>query len=91
MSHHDDDNTEQLLIDAMRSTMAVAWGYLWHITTSDNRVVGARRLLLEMIEASGITPEEFHDIKRYGIQQAKQDGCAVKLAEAEFEAFRGGL
>lgn len=71
-----------MLIDAMRSTMAVAWGYLWHITTSDKRVNGARKMLLEMIQASGITSEEFREIKRYGIQQAKNDGCVSPVAEA---------
>lgn len=83
----DDDNTEALLIDCMRSTMAVAWGYLWHITTFDQRVNGARKMLLDMIEASGLTPEEFHEIKRYGIQQAKADGCVAPL----HEAVRGDL
>lgn len=83
----DDDNTEAVLIDCMRSTMAVAWGYLWHITTFDKRVNGARKMLLDMIEASGLTPEEFHEIKRYGIQQAKADGCTAPL----HEAVRGDL
>lgn len=75
------DNTEEMLIDAMRSTMAVAWGYLWHITTSDKRVIGARHMLLDMIEASGLTPEEFHQIKTYGLHTAKAEGCVANMHE----------
>lgn len=79
-----DDNTEEMLIDCMRSTMAVAWGYLWHITTSDKRVIGARKMLLDMIEASGLTPEEFHKIKTYGIHTAKAEGCVANMSETNW-------
>lgn len=78
------DNTEEMLIDAMRSTMAVAWGYLWHITTSDKRVIGARHMLLDMIEASGLSPEEFHKIKTYGIHTAKAEGCVANMRETNW-------
>ena len=76
-----EDNTESMLIDAMRSTMAVAWGYLWHITTTDKRINGARNMLRDMIQASSLGPLEFQDIRRYGIQQAKADGCEVDSRE----------
>lgn len=79
-----DDNTEELLIDAMRSTMAVAYGYLWHITTSDKRVNGARKMLMQMIQASGLTEEKFRKVLKYGIQQAKNDGCILSARETNW-------
>ena len=36
---------EGMELDALKSAAAIAWGWLWHVTTEDDRVTTARHLL----------------------------------------------
>lgn len=63
-----------------RKQMATAWGWLWHVTTGDERVKSARRLLGNML------PRE---LKRYGIETAKAEGAQVNEREIEAAMLRG--
>ena len=58
---------DDVQLDACKSAAAIAWGWLWHVTTTDDRVKAARHLLGQMLDK---------DLKRYGIQTAKADGGA---------------
>ena len=61
-------------LDALKSSAAIAWGWLWHVTTADDRVKTARHLLGQMLDK---------DLKRYGIQTAKAEGAQVNVQEIE--------
>jgi len=65
---------------AAKSTAAIAWGWLWHVTTADDRVKTARHLLGQMLDK---------DLKRYGIQTAKAEGAQVNAQEIEAAMLRG--
>lgn len=67
-------------LDAAKSTAAIAWGWLWHVTTADDRVKTARHLLARMLDK---------DLKRYGIQTAKAEGAHVNVQEIEASMLRG--
>jgi len=67
-------------LDATKSTAAIAWGWLWHVTTADDRVKAARHLLGQMLDK---------DLKRYGIQTAKAEGAQVNVQEIEAAMLRG--
>ena len=56
---------EGMELDALKSAAAIAWGWLWHVTTEDDRVKTARHLLGQFLN---------QDMKRYGIQTAKDEG-----------------
>ncbi|MFA7557200.1 MAG: hypothetical protein WCZ20_05305 [Hydrogenophaga sp.] len=56
--------SDDLQLDAVKSTAAIAWGWLWHVTTADDRVNTARDLLEQMLDK---------DLRRYGIQTAKAE------------------
>lgn len=66
--------------DALTSAAAIAWGWLWHVTTEDDRVKTARHLLGQFLS---------HDMKRYGIQTAKDEGAQVNVQEIEAAMLRG--
>ena len=67
-------------LDAAKSTAAIAWGWLWHVTTADDRVKAARHLLGQMLDK---------DLKRYGIQTAKAEGAQVNVQDIEAAMLRG--
>lgn len=69
-----------LELDAAKSTAAIAWGWLWHVTTADDRVKNARHLLGQMLDK---------DLKRYGIQTAKAEGAQVNVHEIGAAMLRG--
>lgn len=69
-------------LDALKSAAAIAWGWLWHVTTSDDRVMTARDLLGQFLS---------RDLKRYGIQTAKDEGAHVNVHEIEAAMIRGGF
>ena len=69
-------------LDAAKSTAAIAWGWLWHVTTADDRVKAARHLLGQMLDK---------DLKRYGIQTAKAEGAQVNVQEIEAAMLRGAF
>jgi hypothetical protein len=66
--------------DALTSAAAIAWGWLWHVTTEDDRVKTARHLLGQFLS---------HDMKRYGIQTAMDEGARVNVQEIEAAMLRG--
>ena len=66
--------------DALTSAAAIAWGWLWHVTTEDDQVKTARHLLGQFLS---------HDMKRYGIQTAKDEGAQVDVQEIEAAMLRG--
>ena len=73
--------TEMLgALDAAKSAAAIAWGWLWHVTTADDRVKTARHMLGQMLDK---------DLKRYGIQTAKAEGAQVNVQEIEAAMLRG--
>ena len=76
------DTAVQMLasFDAAKSTAAIAWGWLWHVTTADDRLKTARHLLGQMLDK---------DLKRYGIQTAKAEGAQVNVQEIEAAMLRG--
>jgi hypothetical protein len=53
-------------MDEKEKAMALAYGWLWHVTTQDERIWKARWHLLDTL------PE---DIKRWGIEEAKRQGA----------------
>lgn len=57
-----------LHVDAVLSTAAIAYGWLWHIPTEDRNVRHARNTLGEALTDG---------LKAYGIQAAKDDGAQV--------------
>ena len=61
---------EGMELDALKSSAAIAWGWLWHVTTEDDRVKTARHLLGQFLS---------RDMKRYGIQTAKDEGAQVNV------------
>jgi hypothetical protein len=65
--------------DALQQAAAIAWGWLWHVTTSDDRVMTARDLLGQYLD---------QDSKRYGIQTAKAEGAQVNVHEIEAAMMR---
>lgn len=71
---------EDVQLDAAKSAAAIAWGWLWHVTTADDRVKTARHLLGQMLDK---------DLKRYGIQTAKAEGAQVNVQEIEAAMLRG--
>ena len=71
---------EAMQLDAAISAMAIAWGWLWHVTTEDDRVKTARHLLGQFLN---------RDMKRYGIQTAKDEGAQVNVQEIEAAMLRG--
>ena len=71
---------EGLELDALKSSAAIAWGWLWHVTTEDDRVGTARNLLGQFLS---------RDMKRYGIQTAKDEGAQVNVQEIEAAMLRG--
>lgn len=71
--------SDNLQLDAAKSTAAIAWGWLWHATTADDRVKTARHLLRQMLDK---------DLKRYGIQTAKTEGAQVDVQEIEAALLR---
>lgn len=73
---------EGMELDALKSAAAIAWGWLWHVTTSDDRVMTARDLLGQFLS---------RDLKRYGIQTAKDEGAQVNVHEIEAAMIRGGF
>jgi hypothetical protein len=66
--------------DALQQAAAVAWGWLWHVATSDDRVMTARDLLGQFLDQG---------LKRYGIQTAKAEGAQVNVHEIEAAMMRG--
>ena len=70
---------ESMELDAVKSAAAIAWGWLWHVTTNDVRVQTARHLLGDFLS---------HDMKRYGIQTAKDKGAQVNVSEIEAAMLR---
>ena len=73
-------DSQSLEMDAVKSTTAIAWGWLWHVTTADDRVIAARRLIGESLT---------RDMKRYGIQTAKSEGAKINVQEIESAMLRG--
>jgi hypothetical protein len=71
---------DDVQLDAAKSTAAIAWGWLWHVTTADDRLKTARHLLGQMLDK---------DLKRYGIQTAKAEGAQVNVQEIEAAMLRG--
>ena len=71
---------EAMQLDAAISAMAIAWGWLWHVTTEDDRVKTARHLLGQFLN---------RDMKRYGIKTAKDEGAQVNVQEIEAAMLRG--
>lgn len=71
---------EGMELDAIKSSAAIAWGWLWHVTTEDGRVTTARELLGQFLS---------RDMKRYGIQTAKAEGAHVNMQEIEAAMLRG--
>jgi hypothetical protein len=71
---------EAMQLDATISAIAIAWGWLWHVTTEDDRVKTARHLLGQFLN---------QDMKRYGIQTAKDEGAQVNVHEIEAAMLRG--
>ena len=71
---------EGMELDALKSSAAIAWGWLWHVTTADDRVKTARHLLGQMLDK---------DLKRYGIQTAKAEGAQVNVQGIEAAMLRG--
>jgi hypothetical protein len=53
-------------IDALKSTMAVSWGYLWHVATDDPRVHTARSLLGDALT---------NELRVYGRYTAENEGA----------------
>jgi len=74
------NGSEDVQLDAAKSAAAIAWGWLWHVTTADDRVKTARHLLGQMLDK---------DLKRYGIQTAKAEGAHVNVHEIEAAMLRG--
>lgn len=70
---------DDVQLDAVKSTAAIAWGWLWHVTTADDRVKTARHLLGQMLDK---------DLKRYGIQNAKDEGAQVNVQEIKAVMLR---
>jgi hypothetical protein len=66
--------------DALQQAAAIAWGWLWHVNTSDDRVMTARDLLGQYLDQG---------LKRYGIQTAKAEGAQVDVHEIEAAMMRG--
>ena len=71
---------EGMELDALKSAAAIAWGWLWHVTTEDDRVKTARHGLGQFLS---------RDMKRYGIQTAKDEGAQVNVQEIEAAMLRG--
>ena len=71
---------EWMELDALKSGAAIAWGWLWHVTTEDDRVKTARHLLGQFLS---------QDMKRHGIQTAKDEGAQVNVKEIEAAMLRG--
>lgn len=71
---------EGMELDALKSSASIAWGWLWHVTTEDDRVKTARHLLGQFLS---------RDMKRYGIQTAKDEGAQVNVQEIEAAMLRG--
>lgn len=65
---------EKLLTDSIKSSAATAYGWLWHVTTSDQRVQTARHMLRHMLDARH---------RQYGINQAKIEGATNRLQRDE--------
>lgn len=65
---------EGMELDALKSAVAIAWGWLWHVTTADDRVMTARDVIGQLLS---------RDLKRYGIQTAKDEGAQVNVHEIE--------
>lgn len=80
MDLNDRERDYELQLDVVKSTAAIAWGWLWHVTMADDRVKAARHLLGEMLDK---------DLKRYGIQTAKAEGAQVGVQEIEAAMLRG--
>ncbi len=74
-----DDNTETQLADDIRNTIAIAYGYLWHVNTRDTKVHAARKMLRQMLLSNAGSVEEFSRLQKYGIDQAKLDGCVFNI------------
>lgn len=68
--------------DTLKSASAIAWGWLWHVTTGDDRIQTARHLLGQMLT---------HELKGYGIRTAKAEGARVNVGEIEAALLRGAL
>ena len=73
---------EGMELDALKSAAAIAWGWLWHVTTEDDRVTTPRHLLGQFLS---------RDMKRYGIQTSKDEGAQVNVHEIEAAMLRGEL
>lgn len=58
----------------------LAYGWLWHVTTSDHRVHAARKALLSRLS---------RDDQRAGIRAAREAGAAVDTAALEAAMNRG--
>lgn len=69
-----------LQLDAVLSTAAIAYGWLWHLTTNDPRVISARHLLRGLLS---------RDLLAYGIRTAKAEGARVDIEEIEALLLRG--
>jgi hypothetical protein len=59
--------------------VAVAWGSLWHVDITHERVQTAKDLLGRMLSS---------DLKRFGIQTAKAGGAKVSVEEIEAAMWR---
>lgn len=76
MNNH---NTEAQLADDIRNTIALAYGCLWHVNTRDTKVHAARKMLRQMLLSNAVSAEEFSHLQKYGIDQAKLDGCVFNI------------
>lgn len=59
-------------MDAHTTSIAFAYGLLWHVVTPDPRVNRARRMLMERLT---------HSQRGLGIQLAKDAGCLITMRE----------
>lgn len=74
--------SDDVQLDAAKSAAAIAWGWLWHVTTADDRVKTARHLLGQMLDK---------DLKRYGLQTARAEGAQLNVQAIEAAMLRGEL
>jgi hypothetical protein len=61
---------DDVQLDAINSAVATAWGWLWHVTTTDYRVRTARTILCSMLNSG---------LKTYGIKTAKDEGACCSF------------
>jgi hypothetical protein len=60
--------------------VAEAYGWLWHIVSSDKRLLKARHLLRDLLDA---------DQRHWGISKAKEEGARTSEGEILHSAYAG--